>query len=137
MVVSTCDGRRLGRLHTVEGRRDPDPAAPGLGFGLRGPSSRLVNGVLRGGSTLLNVAIAGRSFDAARALIDSGCDVNLPDSFRVNGCRYRPIHYASDAGCLELVTFLVERCAVDVDEKDEGGSTPLHHACHYGHIGRY
>lgn len=96
---------------------------------------RLVNGVLPGGSTLLNVAIASRSFDAARALIASGCDVNLPDSFRVNGCRHRPIHYACDAGCLELVKFLVERGGVDADEKDEGGSTPLHHACHYGHIG--
>src|SRR6218665_1844159 len=98
---------------------------------------QIVNVILRNGSTLLNVAIAHRSFDAARMLIESGSEVNLPDSFRVDGCRRKPIHYACTSGSLDLVRFFVEVCGVDVDDKDEGGSTPIHHAAVSGYIGLY
>jgi len=95
----------------------------------------LVNRVLDDGSTPLNVAIAFRHFDVARTLLDCGSSVALPDSFRLDGCRRKPIHYACSAGCLELVKTFVEEFDVDVDEPDDGNATPIHHAAAAGHIG--
>ena len=97
----------------------------------------LVNRVLDDGSTPLNVAIAFRHFDVARTLMDCGSDVELPDSFRLDGCRRKPIHYACSAGCVELVKTFVEEFNVDVDEPDDGNATPIHHAAAAGHIGRH
>ena len=95
----------------------------------------LVNRVLDDGSTPLNVAIAFRHFDVARILMDCGSNVELPDSFRLDGCRRQPIHYACSAGSLELVKTFVEDFDVDVDEPDDGNATPIHHAAAAGHIG--
>jgi len=95
----------------------------------------LVNRVLHDGSTPLNVAIAFRHFDVARRLIECGSDVELPDSFRLDGCRRKPIHYACAGGCVELVRTLIEQFDVDVDEPDDGNATPIHHAAAGGHIG--
>jgi len=97
----------------------------------------LVNRVLDDGSTPLNVAIAFRHFDVARTLMDCGSDVELPDSFRLDGCRRKPIHYACSAGCVELVKTFVEEFNVDVDEPDDGNATPIHHAAAAGHIGTH
>jgi len=97
----------------------------------------LVNGVLDDGSTPLNVAIAFRHFDVARTLVDRGSSVQLPDSFRLDGCRRKPIHYACSAGCLELVKTFVDEFDVDVDEPDDGNATPIHHAAAAGHIGTH
>ena len=95
----------------------------------------LVNRVLDDGSTPLNVAIAFRHFDVARRLLDCGSDVELPDSFRLDGCRRKPIHYACAGGCVELVRTFIEQFDVDVDEPDDGNATPIHHAAAAGHIG--
>jgi len=95
----------------------------------------LVNRVLDDGSTPLNVAIAFRHFDVARRLMECGCDVELPDSFRLDGCRRKPIHYACSVGCVELVKMFIEQFGVDVDEPDDGNATPIHHAAAAGHIG--
>jgi len=95
----------------------------------------LVNRVLHDGSTPLNVAIAFKHFDVARRLIECGSDVELPDSFRLDGCRRKPIHYACAVGCVELVRTFIEQFDVDVDEPDDGNATPIHHAAATGHIG--
>jgi len=97
----------------------------------------LVNRVLDDGSTPLNVAIAFRHFDVARRLIECGSDVELPDSFRLDGCRRKPIHYACAGGCVELVRMFVEQFNVDTDDPDDGNATPIHHAAAAGHIGRH
>ena len=96
----------------------------------------LVNRVLDDGSTPLNVAIAFRHFDVARRLMDCGSDVDLPDSFRLDGCRRKPVHYACAVGCVELVRTFIEQFNVDVDEPDDGNATPIHHAAATGQIGR-
>lgn len=95
----------------------------------------LVNRVLDDGSTPLNVAIAFKHMDVARRLMDCGSDVELPDSFRLDGCRRKPIHYACAGGCLELVRTFIEQFNVDIDEPDDGNATPIHHAAAAGHIG--
>lgn len=95
----------------------------------------LINRVLHDGSTPLNVAIAFRHFDVARRLVECGSDVELPDSFRLDGCRRKPIHYACAGGSVELVRMFIEEFNVDVDEPDDGNATPIHHAAAAGHIG--
>jgi len=97
----------------------------------------LVNRVFHDGSTPLNVAIAFRHFDVARRLMECGSNVELPDSFRLDGCRRKPIHYACANGCVELVRTFIEQFNVDVDEPDDGNATPIHHAAASGHIGRH
>lgn len=96
--------------------------------------TKFLNVIFHDGSTPLNMAIANRYSDLAHLLIEYGCDVNLPDSFRLDGCRRKPIHYACAAGNLDLVKLLVEVYHVDVDDKDCGNSSPVHHSAASGHI---
>ena len=65
---------------------------------------------------------------------DSGADINRSDSFRLDGCSRKPIHYAAACNSLDMVRYLIGR-DVDADERDCGNSTPLHHAAAGGNLG--
>ena len=98
-------------------------------------SNRIFNDHFASGVTPLNLAIRLNHLDVARLLIDCGSDINYADSFRVDGCEKRPIHYACAAGCLSLVKELVEVRGVDPDECDCSMAPPIHYAALHGNAG--
>jgi ankyrin repeat protein len=87
-------------------------AAPGLILCQDSAAERLVSAVLNS------------DFDAARAEIEAGADVN---GVSVEGLY--PIHYAVNSEMPRMVRFLIENKA-DVNAREtEGGYTPLHLVC--------
>ena len=44
------------------------------------------------------------------------------------------LHLGCQNGWLDYVKFLVEKVRCDPEVKDCGDQTPLHYACHYGHL---
>jgi len=98
-------------------------------------SSTTFNELLPGGSTPLNIAISNKRYEVVRFLLDRGANADAPDSFRVDGCERKPIHYACSSGSLDLVKELVEVHGVDPEERDCGNSPPIHHAAASGNIG--
>ena len=94
-----------------------------------------VNRHFNDGMTPLNFAISLFQEDIANLLLDQGAKIHQPDSFTVDECGRRPIHYAAACNLPGLVVRLIED-GVHVEEVDFGHSTALHHAAHNGNIGK-
>ncbi|KAI0220675.1 hypothetical protein LSAT2_027839 [Lamellibrachia satsuma] len=93
------------------------------------------NRPFRDGMCPLNAAIAARRLDIVRLLLATDIvDVNQADSFRLDGCRRQPVHYAAACDCDDVVDTLLS-LGVDVDQPDDGEATPLHHAAASGNLG--
>jgi uncharacterized protein len=75
----------------------------------------------------LHAALAGRSLDVARLLLDAGADPNAAEH---GG--YAPLHQAAEPGDLPLIRLLLDRGA-RTDRKDDQGRTPLELAEAGGH----
>jgi ankyrin repeat protein len=75
----------------------------------------------------LHAALAGRSLDVARALLDAGADPNVAEH---GG--YAPLHQAAEPGDVPLIRLLIDRGARP-DRKDDQGRTPLDLAQAGGH----
>ena len=75
----------------------------------------------------LHAALAGRSAEVTRALLDAGAD---PNSAEHGG--YTPLHQAAENGALAVIRLLLERGAVPTP-KDDQGRTPLDLAEAKGH----
>jgi ankyrin repeat protein len=75
----------------------------------------------------LHAALAGRSLDVARLLLDAGADPNA-----VEHGGYAPLHQAAEPGDLPLIRLLLDRGARP-DRKDDQGRTPLDLAEAGGH----
>ena len=56
-------------------------------------------------------------------------------TFRVDGARLQPIHYASRHKRLDLIQEFLSR-GISIDHPDEGNCTPLHHAAKWGCTGK-
>jgi uncharacterized protein len=79
------------------------------------------------GNTALHAALAGRSLESARLLLDAGADVNAADA-----AGWTPLHLAVDSGSAELVLLILnERPFVDPENGE--GLTPLALARKKGH----
>ncbi len=76
----------------------------------------------------LHAALAGRSAEVTRALLDAGAD---PNSAEHGG--YTPLHQAAENGDLAVIRLLLERGAVPT-LKDDQGRTPLDLAEAKGHV---
>jgi ankyrin repeat protein len=75
----------------------------------------------------LHAALAGRSLDVARLLLEAGADPNAAEH---GG--YAPLHQAAEPGDLPLIRLLLDRGA-RTDRKDDQGRTPLDLAEAGGH----
>ena len=75
----------------------------------------------------LHAALAGRSLDVARLLLDAGADPNA-----VEHAGYAPLHQAAEPGDVPLIRLLLNRGARP-DRKDDQGRTPLDLAQAGGH----
>jgi ankyrin repeat protein len=75
----------------------------------------------------LHAALAGRSAEVARALLDAGAD---PNSAEHGG--YTPLHQAAENGEVAVIRLLLERGAVPTT-KDDQGRAPLDLAQAKGH----
>jgi hypothetical protein len=69
-----------------------------------------------------------------RLLLEAGASVKQADSFRLDECLRRPVHYAAACDRLDVLQ-LLEQYGADLDLPDAGNSTPLHHAAANGNIG--
>ncbi len=76
----------------------------------------------RKGKTLLHLAAKYDDVELAKALIESGLDLNKKDHYKNT-----PLHYAALHGSKGVVKLLVERGA-DVKERNSLKETPLHKA---------
>ena len=74
-----------------------------------------------------HAALAGRSLDVARLLLEAGADPNAAEH---GG--YAPLHQAAEPGDLPLIRLLLDRGA-RTDRKDDQGRTPLDLAEAGGH----
>ena len=81
------------------------------------------------GNTPLTLAIIKDQFEIAHLLVDSGCDVSLPEKTK---WKRLPIHLASCVGETSLVRKLVEH-GTPVDARDMTDLTGLHWASLQGH----
>ena len=79
-------------------------------------------------------ALANQEEEIAEMLLKSGARHDLKDSFRFDGCRRLPIHYAAACDCRTVLNHLVE-AGSSINSPDEGQATPLHHAAASGNIG--
>ena len=75
----------------------------------------------------LHAALAGRSLDVARLLLDAGADPNA-----VEHGGYAPLHQAAEPGNVPLIRLLLDRGARP-DRKDDQSRTPLDLAEAGGH----
>ena len=79
-------------------------------------------------NTALHCAVEEKHTDIAQLLIAAGADIETKDS---QGCS--PLHSACDSGALDVVKMLVEAGAGVRDTTENGGSTCLTLAAHFGH----
>ncbi|KAL3866107.1 hypothetical protein ACJMK2_043440 [Sinanodonta woodiana] len=82
----------------------------------------------KNGVTPLQFALSFKCEEAAKLLIDKGCDVN----FRSGRLDKTPLHISSEMGLLELVCILLKKGA-DLTAKDKKGHSPMHYASMKGH----
>ncbi len=81
------------------------------------------------GNTPLTLAIIKDQFEIAHLLVDSGCDVNIPENTK---WKRMPIHLAACVGETSLVQKIVEHGCF-VDATDTTDLTALHWAASQGH----
>jgi ankyrin repeat protein len=92
-----------------------------------------------GGYSPLHVAAKEGNVRAARALIDAGAEVDMPDERRavdtdkVVSFAETPLHVAVAAGRTEVARLLLDRGA-DVNARDFRKCTPLHQAAGDGNL---
>ncbi|KAJ0420985.1 ankyrin repeat-containing domain protein [Aspergillus carlsbadensis] len=82
-----------------------------------------------GQRTALDWAYTHRRFETMKILMQNGADPNI------TGRRNQTIlHDAVEAGCMEVVRFLVGNSKTDVNARDLAGSTPLFVAVEHGRL---
>ncbi|KAK3601029.1 hypothetical protein CHS0354_029249 [Potamilus streckersoni] len=82
----------------------------------------------KNGVTPLQFALTFKSEEAAKLLIDKGCDINLK-SGRLDKT---PLHISSEMGLPEITRILLKKGA-DPMAKDKKGHSPIHYASMNGH----
>ena len=81
------------------------------------------------GNTPLTLAIIKDQFEIALLLVDSGCDVNIPEKTK---WKRLPIHLAACVGEVELLRKIIEH-GCPVDARDMTDLTAVHWASLQGH----
>ncbi|XP_065831398.1 uncharacterized protein [Oscarella lobularis] len=81
------------------------------------------------GSTAFMLACQEGHLSTVKFLLSNYCDVSVK-----NQDEWTALHFASFNGHSSVVEYLVDNCAVDVNEQAKTGSTPLMLACVRGHI---
>ncbi len=92
---------------------------------LKNPRSRDISDDL-GDLPLHHAAINGHT-EAARLLLEAGCDINCENEEFL-----RPLHDAASKGFTEVVQLFLTAPGCDLDCRNGDGDTPLHNAVKYG-----
>ncbi|KAK3579980.1 hypothetical protein CHS0354_025300 [Potamilus streckersoni] len=82
----------------------------------------------KNGVTPLYFALTSKCEEAAKSLIENGCNINLK-SGRLDKT---PLHISSEAGLQAITQILLEKGA-DPIANDKKGHSPMHYASMYGH----
>ena len=81
-------------------------------------------------SILKIVIICGLMKKLKRLIHEDGVDIYQTNRL---GDQHKPIHWAVEAGWLEIVKYLIKDCGVDVEAQGSGERTPLQCAVVYDH----
>ena len=125
LVWASCSQTHSSEIYDVIKSGDTTTLAALLDAGWK---PEVLDSRAKGGSSPLHWAVAFRSFDAARLLIDAEADVNATTD---NG--YTPLHWASVGESTKMVRLLVNHGA-DVNAVGRDGATPLHGAARKGRL---